>query len=618
MVALVLVLGINLAESSESTVFRLFGGLAILSLAGLGFYVLGKRVLGSLDDLLSAAQRIAGGDYSLRAPSSDSEIGRLGRYFNVLVDRQKVTVGQVEGSRRKLEDLLGSLPIEIALFDAKGCYLYEKLDASAPYSDSRLALGMTPRELYAMRGQDVQGHEVQEAVEQCIESGEPVTLQQVVVSGDGAREFTRVFTPVDADRSDAVRVVGYALDVSEQRRAEATLREREEQLKRAQRLESVGRLAGGVAEDFDQLLTSILGAVEVGMGVDSVPELARENLEAVKSDTLRAKILVGQLLAFGRKQVLRPEIVDLSVLVREAEMMLRRIMGRHIRVDSTHVDEPLMVDVDPAKIEQVLMRLALNARDAMSDGGRLTIRTDVVELSERPKHATGPFEPGAYAVITVGDTGQGMDAATLLRVFEPFSTPTSGNGERGLGLSAVEGTVSQSGGFLTAESEIGSGTVFRVHLKRVGLGVSAAAKPSSPQPTGEVARRGTALVAIASDLFREFTRRTLERAGFEVLAEKEGGAAIDLARDHERPITLFVVDVSVGGMSAADAVRVVTSFQPDIHVLPVAMSPQGSRDRRAALGRVHYLREPFESDDLVAAVEQAIQGPVAIRSGGNA
>jgi len=602
-----LLLGGGLMATLDSTALRVVGGLAVFAGAAVALHALLRTALTSLDELLGTAQRMAAGEASVRAPSSDTEVGRLGRYLNVLVDRQKVTVGQVEGSRRKLEDLLGNLPLEIALFDAKGRYLYQKEGDDAESSDTRLSLGMSPPEWYALRGQEALGREIGSTVERCIQTSEPITLHHR--GDDDDREFTRVYTPVEAGRSDAVRVVGYGIDVSDQRQAEAKLREREEQLRQAQKLESIGRLAGGVAQDFEQLLASVLASAELALRADDLPEPARIGLETVRNDAQQAKVLTGQLLAFGRKQTLRPEVIDLTRLVRETEMMLRRLVGRHIRVESSHVDQELLVDVDPARLEQVVMRLALNARDAMSDGGTLTIKTELAVLEARPDGATGPFSAGAYAIVTVADTGAGIDREALAKIFEPFQA--NGNG-RGLGLSAVEGTVSQSGGFLTVESEVGQGTIFKVHLSSVG--------PTHPTTRTEPAPtllqdRGTALVAAADDLFGDFVRRTVEQMGFVVLAAADGGEAIDIARNHDGPIELFVTDVAVPGVSAPDAVRVLHSFRPETRVLPVANSPESALVFQATLGSVTYLREPFEPKELTDVVESALVHGITAQPG---
>lgn len=582
------------------------GGIAIvLAAAGLLHWT-ARRQLGGFEVLLSTAQRMAAGDTETRAVSSDSDIGRLARYLNVLADAQRVSVHNAEGSRRKLEELLASLPLEIALFDCRGAYLYEKPAECAPEADSRLALGMRPSELYQLRGEASIGHEIDDALKRCLETGEAVTLHQRTCESVGGREFVRVYSAVEPDRSDAVRVVGYGLDVTEQRRAEEQLRERDEELRQARQLETTGRLAGGVAEDFDELVTSILKSVDVATGADDLPRQAKDRLEAIRTHAVEARVLTGQLLAFGRRQVLRPEVLDVTVVVREAEMMVRRILGRHIRVDSAHVDTPVKVDIDSTKLEQALMRLALNARNAMSDGGCLTIRTDVERIETRPARAVGPFAPDTYAVITIGDTGGGIEEDDLDRIFEPFFTSEASDG-RGLGLSVVEGTVSQSGGFIAVESEVGVGTTFRVFLPCVETAVGA---PSSTPPTPAHASNGrVALVAATDDSLREFSADSLRRLGFDVSEARNGTETIEWMRNAAGAVDLLLIDVSIEGVGAPDAVRVIASFRPDVQVIPVARSTKEALAYQATLGSVLHLGEPYEAALLKRAVRHLVDRP---------
>lgn len=604
------VASVVLATSVEAIGARIGLVALVVAIAGGLLYWLAGRMLAPLNELLEATQQIAGGDLSIRAPSSDTEIGRIGRYFNVLVDRQRVTVGQVEGSRKKLEKLLGSLPLEISLFDSKGRYLYHKLDSSAPDSvNARLAVGMTPMELCEVgAGVPSVAGEIEAAIARCMEKNEPTSLQGATGRLQDHRDFVRVFTPVDASPNDAVRVVGYGVDVSEQKKAEAQLRERDEQLRRAKEVESIGRLAGGVAKDFDDIASTILESVGLALGAEGLPPEAKTDLERVQDGAQKAKILTSQLLAFGRKQVLRPERVDVGHLVRESEMMFRRLIGRHIRVESEHADHTVLIDVDPSKLEQVLMRLVLNARDAMSEGGCLSLSTRVERLTALPAGATGDFAPGPYAVITVADTGPGMDPATLGRIFEPFFTTNTATSGRGLGLSAVEGTISQSGGLLSVESQVGVGTTFRIFFPCVGeSGELTPPTNTTPSPQGH----GTIVVAAKDELLREFMRRALERAGFAVLTATDGNGAINTTRDHEGAVDVFLADVELSDMAVADVMRVVSSFRPDLRVVPFATSISDVVAHQPALGAVVLLQEPFESADLLKAVEGALGEAVA-------
>jgi signal transduction histidine kinase/ActR/RegA family two-component response regulator len=374
----------------------------------------------------------------------------------------------------------------------------------------------------------------------------------------------------------------------------AALRDHELQLRHAQKMEAVGRLAGGVAHDFNNLLTVIRG----------YGELLNENLEA--DDTGKADVaeilkaaesassLTRQLLVFSRKQLLAPKVVKLEEIVRGTEKMLRRLIGEDIELVVRSAPELWSVMADPGQLEQVVMNLALNARDAMPDGGSLII--ELVNVDE---------PHGRYVVLTVTDNGCGMDASTLARIFEPFFT-TKGEGRgTGLGLAMVHGIVEQSGGSIAVQSEPGRGTSFRVALPRAKEGVVA---PEAP-PAAPVTRRRNETVLLVEDepAVRTLARQVLRKEGYEVLEAARGDEALDIALRHPRTIHLLLTDVVMPGMSGRRLWEQLSTCRPDAKVLFMsgytddAVVRHGIRD-----AGLPFLQKPFSLTALADAVRRAI------------
>src|SRR6266550_6057633 len=379
----------------------------------------------------------------------------------------------------------------------------------------------------------------------------------------------------------------------------------EQQLLASQRLEAVGRLAGGVAHDFNNVLTAVLGSTEL-LILDTPPGAAkREELDIIREAATRAQDLIRQLLAFSSRQALKPVVLDLNHLVKNVGKMLRRLIGENIQLVTEPAAELDSLCADPGQLEQVLVNLAVNARDAMPQGGRLTIATGNFQVAEG---AAVAVPPGHYVVLRVTDTGTGMDAATMERAFEPFFTTKPKGKGTGLGLATVYGIVRQSGGHVEVESAPGAGTTFRVYLPRVEAPLDAARGPSPV--AAPAAGNETILVAEDERLVRVLAQKVLERAGYRVVVAVGGADALALAERHAGPIHLLLTDVVMPEMNGRELARRLAALRPGLRVLYMsgyadeAVAQHGVLDPGTA-----FLQKPFTPEGLAKKVRGVLDEP---------
>ncbi len=387
----------------------------------------------------------------------------------------------------------------------------------------------------------------------------------------------------------------------------ATRRERrqlERQLQESQKLEALGRLAGGVAHDFNNVLTAVLGSTELLL-LETPPDAAtREELAIIREAATRAQDLIRQLLAFSARQVLTPAVVDLGALVKHVGKMLRRLIGEDIALTLERAPDLGAIRVDTGQIEQVLVNLAVNARDAMPEGGRLTLATSNVDLREGD---AGDLPAGRYVLLHVSDTGVGMDHATLARVFEPFFTTKAHGKGTGLGLATVYGIVRQSGGHITADSRPGAGAAFRIYLPRVEAVVEVAG--DATPVAAPVPGTGTILIAEDDPLVRTLARKVLQQAGYAVLVAAGGAEALRLADEHPGPVDLLVTDVVMPGMNGRELMRQLVRRRPGVRVLYLSGYSDEAVERHGVLDPgTAFMQKPFTPAALAAKVRTVLQG----------
>jgi len=388
----------------------------------------------------------------------------------------------------------------------------------------------------------------------------------------------------------------------------------EEQLRQSQKMEAVGQLAGGIAHDFNNLLTAILGSTQLLLQATPPDDPRHEDAVEIKNAGVRAAELTRQLLAFSRRQVLAPKVLGLNAVVAYMQKMLRRLLGEDIELSVTLAPEAGSVNADPGQLEQVLLNLAVNARDAMPTGGRLNIETIRVtsasELAER-RHR---LPPGDYACLAVTDTGSGMDEATQAHLFEPFFTTKEVGRGTGLGLATVYGIVKQSGGYIWVYSEVGHGTTVKVYLPRVPADeVAPSLSAPAPAPAAEPseARGGPETVLLVEDAapVRSLARRSLEARGYTVLDAADGATALDLAARHRGGIDVLVTDVVMPGMSGRELAERLAPERPRMKVLYTSGYTDDAMVRQGVLtAGVAFLQKPFVPETLARKVREVLDG----------
>ena len=404
---------------------------------------------------------------------------------------------------------------------------------------------------------------------------------EIIVGGDG-QAFTQ----------------GLVVDVTERR-------ETEDRLRQAQKMEAVGQLAGGVAHDFNNLLTVITG--HAGLLLDSTDdESSRVDLEAIAAAAASSAGLVGQLLAFGRRTMMRPEVTDLSSVVEDALPMLRRLLPEHIEIVTTIRRQLPAVRVDPGQIQQVVLNLAINGRDAMPAGGRLRIETAAREIDPAEAARMLGCRPGAYVELSMADDGVGMDATTRDRVFEPFFTTKAAGHGTGLGLATVYGIVKQSGGYIALESAVDHGSTFRVLIP-----ASTEAAPSRPGSEAPRSPRGHERIVLCEDevAVRDLVASVLARSGYTVATAATPAEAIRLVADQSEPADLLLTDVVMPAMSGPDLARRARAIRPGLRVLLMSGYARESLDRETIGLDAAFLAKPFTPARLAGAVRDVLDGP---------
>jgi two-component system cell cycle sensor histidine kinase/response regulator CckA len=394
---------------------------------------------------------------------------------------------------------------------------------------------------------------------------------------------------------------GLAEDITQQRSLE-------DQVRQAQRLEAVGRLAGGVSHDFNNILTAITGFSDLLLEDLAPGDPKRADVEEIRAAATRAAALTRQLLAFSRKQVLQPRVMDVNGLVTGLHRVLQRLIGEDVRLEVALAPGLGAVRADPGQLEQVILNLAVNARDAMPHGGRLTIETENVELDEAYARDHPPTAPGPYVLLAVSDTGVGMDAEVRSHLFEPFYTTKEQGKGTGLGLATVYGIVQQSGGHVWAYSEPGRGATFKIYLPRVNAPVEA----SAPVPTAVPAAGGRETVLLAEDDpgVREVASDALEHKGYHLLRAPDGQTALEMAAAHAGTIHLLVTDMVMPGMTGRELAEALAALRPGIRVLYMSGYTDDAVIRHGVLeDSLPYLQKPFAPDALARKVREVLDRP---------
>jgi signal transduction histidine kinase len=398
-------------------------------------------------------------------------------------------------------------------------------------------------------------------------------------------------------QGQVVRVVGSVMDITHRRALEARLLE-------AQKLESIGRLAGGVAHDFNNMLTAILGNVDFASSMTSLDQV-RPLLDEIRVTAERSAALTAQLLAFARRQVIEPKVLEPNALLRRLEPLLRRLLDERISL-TLRLDAAGHVRVDTSQLEQVVLNLITNARDSLPQGGRVLLSTSDVVLEQHDSRRHPDLAPGAYVAITVKDSGAGIPASALPHIFEPFFTTRRGG--TGLGLATCYGIVKQSSGHIAVHSEPGGGATFSVYLPRVAASDPQVAKRNSSPNSAA----GSERVLLVEDeaVVRSIVERTLERANYCVSVATNGDEALRVA-EREGPFELLITDVVMPGMSGWDLGKRLSERWPDLRVLYISGYTEDVMKDGGVVGQgLPFLQKPFLPSDLLDAVRKLLDARV--------
>jgi two-component system cell cycle sensor histidine kinase/response regulator CckA len=426
------------------------------------------------------------------------------------------------------------------------------------------------------------------------------------VDGSAIEEETTI-SPVRDASGRLVNYVAVMRDVTHERQME-------EQLRHAQKMEAVGRLAGGVAHDFNNLLTVITGRCELLVRRHGEASPLARDLDLILKTAQRAGALTRQLLAFSRKQVLAPRVVSLNSVVVNMESMLRRLIGEDVELVLVPGQDLGRVKADPGQLEQVIMNLGVNARDAMPQGGRLVLETSAVDVDDALARRHAGMRPGRYVTLAVTDSGCGMPPEVQAQIFEPFFTTKDPDKGTGLGLSTVYGIVKQSGGDITVESEVGRGTVFRIFLPRIEAPVD----PSSGDGSRPRPRTGTETILLAEDEeeVRNLAREILKMEGYTIIEARHGNDALRIAGQHTGTIHMLMTDVVMPQMGGRELVQKLSAVRPQIKVLFVSGYTDENLTPSGGSGGHAFLQKPFTADGLLRKVRDVLDAPAPAPAGG--
>ncbi|HEY9212909.1 MAG TPA: ATP-binding protein, partial [Ancylobacter sp.] len=445
---------------------------------------------------------------------------------------------------------------------------------------------------------------IEAAVELALKGHAPPSPIDIVLDREGGRSARFYLAPVEDGAAQSEAAIVYAIETTEQRALEA-------QFAQSQKMQAVGQLAGGVAHDFNNVLTAIIGYSDLLLANSRPTDPSFQDVMQIKQNANRAAGLVRQLLAFSRRQTLRPQVLNLGDVMSDLSMLLRRLLGEVVKLEVKEGRDLWPVKADLNQFEQVIVNLAVNARDAMPDGGTLTIRTANVSASQSVQYAEAGLPHADHVLVEVSDTGTGIPSDIIDKIFEPFfSTKEVGKGT-GLGLSTVYGIVKQTGGTLQVESEMGHGSLFRVFLPRHVPGPQQEpvklAEPEAPAKAVDLTGRGTVLLVEDEEAVRAFAARALMSRGYQVLEAGSGIEALEVMADHGAEVQLVLSDVVMPEMDGPSLLRELRAAYPDIKVIFMSGYAEEAFAKNLPQGAdFGFLPKPFTLKQLIEAVKEAL------------
>lgn len=594
-----LVLGARAARSAAQSAL----------LESLGNAVLLERPLAAeaLATAARAALRARGRQLQVREEvAAREETANLLRELNQELERRvEVRTAELRDSEARFRAYFESFPEALFAVNVTeaGAFAYEEINP-----ETERVLGVRSAEVEGKPPQAFlpapAGEVAEREFRRCVALGRTHRYSQALTRDGETLMFDVVVTPMRDAAGRPVRLLGVALDVTQERQLE-------ERLRQAQKLEALGQLTGGVAHDFNNLLTAIIGYSELIEKQNNGD--TREHAQLIRKAGEQAAALTRQLLAFSRKQLLEPRVLDLNTLVQDMEKLLQRVIGEGIKISIEIKARRARVRADPSQLEQVMLNLGVNGRDAMPGGGTLRIVTEDVALSAEEIAQRGiDVPPGDYAALIVSDTGSGMDDETLSRIFEPFFT-TKGPGKgTGLGLATVYGIVKQSGGGITVESRLGEGCTFSIFLP------ASSSELEVPElPPVQTDNRGSETVLVVEDeeVVRHLICTVLGEAGYNVLCAESPEEGLRFGREQEKPIDLLVTDIVMPDMNGPTLARALVASQPEMRVLFVSgYSDADISDQGVVEPGLTVLQKPFTQESLAGKVREMLDSEVLVEA----
>jgi two-component system, cell cycle sensor histidine kinase and response regulator CckA len=520
-------------------------------------------------------------------------LSSVGGQIALAIERKRAETALRESEARQ-RLLIEQLPAVLWTVDKELCF-------TSSVGAGLARLGLKPHE--------VVGKSLQEYFQTDDRTFTPIAAHRRALAGEsttfhtewGGGSYTCHAEPLRNAQGEILGVIGMALDITDRKQLEA-------QLRQAQKMEAVGRLAGGIAHDFNNLLMVIQGYTELLLDRLGGEHPLRRNAEQIHDASQRAASLTRQLLAFSRKQMLAPQVLNIRSVVLDMEKILRRLIGEDIELVTTNSAELWTVKADRSQVEQVILNLAVNSRDAMPNGGKLTIETANVEIDTTFKRKHAVVEAGEYVMLAVSDTGCGMDADTQAHIFEPFFTTKEKGKGTGLGLATVYGIVKQSGGYIWVYSEPGRGTAFKVYLPRV----QESEKPALPKTETKPFVRGTETILLVEDEkgVRDLAREYLEQIGYSVLVAENSRQALQIAEMHPGGIDLLFTDVVMAGLSGRQLAAEMQKLRPQIKTLYMSGYTDEAIVHHGILGRnMALLQKPFTLNSLALKIRETLDMP---------
>ena len=566
-----------------------------------------RRLTKPLGELTAATEAVAAGDYSRRVGGSRlDEVGRLGRAFDAMTLHIARDLAAREEAAHRLQENEDRMRYTLGAARV-GTWQMDLRSLEVRFSDTMAPLfGLETKQLPTTKEGvlSLTHPDDQRAVAECMSRNaadrREHEIQFRALQPDGAYKWALGRSRVTADASGSQYILGVCFDISEQHLLE-------ERLQQSQKMDAIGKLAGGVAHDFNNLLTAIMGFGTFVLDSLEPGDSRRPHVEEILKAGRRAADLTAQLLSFSRKQLLQPVVVDLNATVNETLTLLGRLIGEHIHLQAALAPDVGRVRADPVQLQQIVMNLAINARDAMPEGGELTIETRNVELDESYSTQQFAVVPGRYVMLAVTDTGIGMSDDIRDRMFEPFFTTKERGQGTGLGLATVYGAVKQAGGYIWVYSEPGRGSTFKVYLPRLAADAALAEAIPVTAPAGS----GTETVLLVEDeeAVRILACMILRRAGYRVIEAANGPEAEAKHLDYSGAITLMVSDVVLPGSSGPELFQRLSLRDPRLKVLYMSGYTDDAVFRTGRLQPgVAFIQKPFTAEGIRRKVREVLDG----------